>query len=58
MKEAADTAVPVTGQPHEHPAIRRLARACIALARFQRRQTKVEPALPPADEAQPEQQHG
>lgn len=28
----------VTGQRHDHPAVRRLARACIALVRWQRTQ--------------------
>lgn len=28
--------VRVTGQPHDHPSMRRLARACLALARWQR----------------------
>ena len=30
--------LPVPGQPHQHPALRRLARACIALVRWQRAQ--------------------
>lgn len=36
-ENTTDGPVSVVGQPHEHPAIRRLARACLALARWQRR---------------------
>lgn len=49
----------VVGQPHRHPAIRRLARACIALARWQRAQAVAAPAeaatddLPDADSPEP-----
>lgn len=32
--------VHVTGEQRPHPAVRRLARACIALVRWQRRQTE------------------
>ena len=36
-------AVLVTGQRHEHPALRRLARACIALVRWQRAEAAAVP---------------
>ena len=36
-------AVVVRGEPHEHPAVRRLARACIALARWRREQPAAVP---------------
>lgn|GEM_PF-5436260 len=33
MSEPSDTTVKITAQQRVHPALRRLARACIALAR-------------------------
>lgn len=39
--------VRVSGQPHQHPAVRRLARACIALVRWQRTQMVSAPVLAP-----------
>jgi hypothetical protein len=44
-------AVLVVGQRHEHPALRRLARACIALVRWQRAQVADVPPDTAPDEA-------
>jgi len=50
-ENTTDPLVPVTGEPHTHPALRRLARACIALVRWQRAQTVSAAVSPPADTA-------
>ena len=44
MTENTTAAPLVIGEPHRHPAVRRLARACIALVRWQREQAAPLPA--------------
>ena len=52
MTENTTAAPMVVGEPHRHPAVRRLARACIALVRWQREQAVSVPA-PVEDKAGP-----
>jgi hypothetical protein len=49
-EEYPDRPVKVTAEPRSHPAIRKLARACIALARWQREQ-EVNKAAAPTEQA-------
>ena len=46
-----DAPVRVTGEERLHPALRKLGRACIALARWQREQQQRPPEAPPGDAA-------
>lgn len=43
----AGDGVHVSGQAHEQPAVRRLARACIAFVRWQRAQPAAQASLVP-----------
>lgn len=43
-------AVVVSGEEREHPAVRRLARACIALARWRRSQSVTAAVIIEADD--------
>jgi len=64
-EDHSDTPVKITATPRAHPAIRVLARACIALARWQREQddaktaspVKPQPPRPPATEPGREAPH-
>jgi len=47
----ADRPVRITGEERLHPALRKLGRACIALARWQREQQR--PSEAPPDDAAP-----
>ena len=49
--QPADAPVRVTGEQRLHPALRKLGRACIALARWQREQQQRPPEAPPDDAA-------
>ncbi|MCA1702883.1 MAG: hypothetical protein LC808_06270 [Actinobacteria bacterium] len=49
--QPADRPVHVTGEQRLHPALRKLGRACIALARWQREQQQRPPEAPPDDAA-------
>lgn len=49
--QPADRPVHVTGEQRLHPALRKLGRACIALARWQREQQQRSPETPPGDMA-------
>ncbi len=49
--QPADRPVHVTGEQRLHPALRKLGRACIALARWQREQQQRPPEAPPDDTA-------
>lgn len=46
-----DAPVHITGEQRLHPALRKLGRACIALARWQREQQQRPPEAPPDDTA-------
>ncbi len=46
-----DAPVRITGEERLHPALRKLGRACIALARWQREQQQRPPEVPPGDAA-------
>ena len=46
-----DAPVRITGEERLHPALRKLGRACIALARWQREQQQRPPEAPPDDMA-------
>jgi hypothetical protein len=52
-EEYADRPVKITSTPRSHPAIRAIARACIALARWQRDQEALEPGKPTAETTPP-----
>jgi len=43
-EKTTEPPVHITGEQRPHPAVRRLARACIALVRWQRRQIDEAPA--------------
>ena len=45
--QPSDVPVRVTGEERLHPALRKLGRACIALARWQREQQQRPPEAPP-----------
>ena len=47
----SDEPVRVTGEERLHPALRKLGRACIALARWQRELQQHPPEAPPDDTA-------
>lgn len=47
----SDRPVRVTGEERLHPALRKLGRACIALARWQREQQQRPPETRPGDAA-------
>ena len=47
--QPADRPVHVTGEQRLHPALRKLGRACIALARWQREQQQRPPEASPDD---------
>ena len=49
--QPSDVPVRVTGEERLHPALRKLGRACIALARWQREQQQRPPEAPPDDMA-------
>jgi len=49
--QPSDVPVRVTGEERLHPALRKLGRACIALARWQREQQQRPPEAPPDDAA-------
>ena len=49
--QPSDVPVRVTGEERLHPALRKLGRACIALARWQREQQQRPPEAPPGDAA-------
>ena len=49
--QPSDAPVRVTGEERLHPALRKLGRACIALARWQREQQQRPPEAPPDDMA-------
>ena len=49
--QPSDAPVRVTGEERLHPALRKLGRACIALARWQREQQQRPPEAPPGDAA-------
>jgi len=49
--QPADSPVRVTGEERLHPALRKLGRACIALARWQREQQQRPPEASPGDAA-------
>jgi hypothetical protein len=49
--QPADAPVRVTGEQRLHPALRKLGRACIALARWQREQQQRPPEAPPDNTA-------
>ena len=49
--QPSDAPVRVTGEQRLHPALRKLGRACIALARWQREQQQRPPEAPPDDAA-------
>ncbi len=49
--QPSDVPVRVTGEQRLHPALRKLGRACIALARWQREQQQRPPEAPPDDTA-------
>jgi len=49
--QPSDAPVRVTGEERLHPALRKLGRACIALARWQREQQQRPPEAPPDDAA-------
>ncbi len=49
--QPSDVPVRVTGEERLHPALRKLGRACIALARWQREQQQHPPEAPPDDMA-------
>ena len=49
--QPSDAPVRVTGEERLHPALRKLGRACIALARWQREQQQRPPETPPDDTA-------
>ena len=49
--QPSDAPVRVTGEERLHPALRKLGRACIALARWQREQQQRPPEVPPGDAA-------
>jgi len=49
--QPSDVPVRVTGEQRLHPALRKLGRACIALARWQREQQQRPPEAPPDDMA-------
>ena len=49
--QPADRPVRITGEQRLHPALRKLGRACIALARWQREQQQRPPEAPPGDAA-------
>ena len=49
--QPSDAPVRVTGEERLHPALRKLGRACIALARWQREQQQRPPEAPPDDTA-------
>jgi hypothetical protein len=49
--QPADRPVHITGEERLHPALRKLGRACIALARWQREQQQRPPETPPGDTA-------
>ncbi|MGI9003014.1 MAG: hypothetical protein ACR2GH_15370 [Pseudonocardia sp.] len=48
--QSADKPVRVTGEERLHPALRRLARACIALVRWQRAQAE-QPTTKPGNDS-------
>ena len=47
--QPSDAPVRVTGEERLHPALRKLGRACIALARWQREQQQRPPEVSPGD---------
>ena len=47
--QPSDAPVRVTGEQRLHPALRKLGRACIALARWQREQQQRPPNAPSGD---------
>jgi len=47
--QPADAPVRITGEERLHPALRKLGRACIALARWQREQQQRPPEASPDD---------
>ena len=47
--QPSDAPVRVTGEQRLHPALRKLGRACIALARWQREQQQRPPEASPDD---------
>ncbi len=47
--QPSDVPVRITGEERLHPALRKLGRACIALARWQREQQQRPPEVPPGD---------
>ena len=49
--QPSDAPVRVTGEERLHPALRKLGRACIALARWQREQQQRPPNAPSGDAA-------
>ena len=49
--QPSDAPVRITGEQRLHPALRKLGRACIALARWQREQQQRPPEAPPGDAA-------
>ena len=51
MEENTTSPVHVTGEKRPHPAVRRLARACIALVLWQRKQQNQPPQPPNGEQA-------
>ncbi len=51
MAENTTASIRVTGEVRPHPALRRLARGCIALVRWQRAQRGDQPVKPTTDAA-------
>ena len=49
--QPSDAPVRITGEQRLHPALRKLGRACIALARWQREQQQRPPNAPLGDAA-------